>query len=70
MNRIWSYLDLPAIDDDGIRRRTNTQRLIDCLVNPDEAAEAVLWLGRPDWLDGTSSGDAAYPRSDSTGHFY
>jgi hypothetical protein len=51
MSRVWDFLNLPAGDDEGNYRKTNTRRLLDCFSNPDVVVRAARSVRRPDWLD-------------------
>ena len=51
MDRIWDFLDIPAIADEGIYRKSNARRLLDCFKDPKAVTLAAKSIGRPDWLE-------------------
>lgn len=52
MERVWSFLNVPPIEIEGIYRRTYDRRLIDQFSNPEQVKLAVRAIGRPEWLEG------------------
>ncbi|HEY7609754.1 MAG TPA: hypothetical protein VIF14_11030 [Alphaproteobacteria bacterium] len=51
MARVWDFLNLPAIDDKGTYRKTNTRPLLDCFADPELVIRAARSIGRADWLE-------------------
>ena len=52
MERVWDFLDVPPIEEEGIYRRTYERPLIDLFSDPERARHAVRSIGRADWLEG------------------
>lgn len=52
MERVWSFLNVPPAEDEGIYQRTYERPLIELFRNPERATVAVRALGRPEWLEG------------------
>lgn len=52
MERVWAFLNLPPIADEGVYRRTHARRLLDYFSNPEQVSLAARSLGRPEWLEG------------------
>jgi LPS sulfotransferase NodH len=51
LGRVWDFLELAPIADEGIFRKVRTRPLLDCFSNPDAVVEAARSVGRPDWLE-------------------
>ena len=52
MERVWNFLNLPPILDEGIYRRTYERRLLDYFSDPEAVIRVAKSLGRSDWLEG------------------
>ena len=52
MERVWTFLNVPPIEDEGVYKRTYERRLIDQFSDPDRVTVAVRALGRSEWLEG------------------
>lgn len=52
MERVWNFLEVPPIEEEGIYRRTYERPLDDLFVDPERVRVAVRALGRPEWLEG------------------
>jgi len=52
MERVWNFLNLPPILDEGIYRRTYERKLLDFFSDPASVTRVARLLGRPDWVEG------------------
>jgi hypothetical protein len=52
MERVWNFLNVPPILDEGVYRRTYERRLLDYFSDPAAVTRVARALGRPDWLEG------------------
>lgn len=52
MDRVWAFLNVPPIIDEGVYRRTYERRLLDHFDDPEKVTLAARALGRPEWLEG------------------